>query len=526
MLTKQFKTVKLHNHGQDERHHTHKHSSPPKQTILSSFSPSKQSESILPNISITTPNKTSKSSTTTLKTKEQRFQTIKERLAAAAMEAQLESKVYDMKQKLSEETFNSLNMNNGNKIPSPKTRTRFFSDFSDSELIQSADKQDTKEEEKSDMVKSVVWTCPPHLGKVQLITFIGQEEEEFNENPFREPIPKKVKLEYARKILEYQKEKADEEASFEQQQADQQENLMARNRLAKEERIRNLREQTKNELLNKSKLKQEWENMHKKQIQMEKTRAKMEAKEHEDNVLKEIMHVKEIKQLHENRLKQAELKKKEALKLEAAKIQLMTSEQEVAIITRQLREEARMKYLEERRKASEDRIIQAQEKQKARQVRKQQKTAETRDRIQARIRMGTFKYHNGIYGYYDNVRSTPVEWIQYEDADGTPYYYDPVTKTTQYRIPQDADYHHYTEDERREYDAIYGEGAYDIYKADIAFKDGVNRDGGYYNEKGNWISVDGYYDENYEWVANEGYYDENGIYRKYAKICGDLSFMV
>jgi hypothetical protein len=31
---------------------------------------------------------------------------------------------------------------------------------------------------------------------------------------------------------------------------------------------------------------------------------------------------------------------------------------------------------------------------------------------------------------------------------------------------------------------------------------------------------------NYEWVAYEGYYDENGRFIKYAKVQGDLSFMV
>lgn len=87
--------------------------------------------------------------------------------------------------------------------------------------------------------------------------------------------------------------------------------------------------------------------------------------------------------------------------------------------------------------------------------------------------------------------------MQYEDESGTPYYYDPKNNITQYRfvscvtaslqfpqlsnalcvmfayrLPVDAPIRHYTEDERQEYDAQYGEGAYDAWKADMAWKVG------------------------------------------------------
>jgi hypothetical protein len=444
--------------------------------------------------------------------KQRRYVNIQDRLAAAALEASMESKAFDMQKRLWTES---------RPQDAAAARSRLLSEFSEGDFI-----LPPTTAKGGGALPSVVWTCPPHRDKSRTATFVGQDDEDLHENPFAEPISKQAAVEYAKKILDYKKEKAEEEAQYQQYLADLQETVVVRNRAAKEERIRQLREQTKGDLLQKNKFKQEWEVMQRKQLAADRTRARIEAKEKEDNALRELMHVKEVKMLHEARLRQAEVHKQEALRLEAAKIQLMASESEVAIINRQNREEERMRYLEERRRAIEDKGVQAEKAKLAKLARKQQKTAQTRDRLQARVRMGTFKWHNGVYGYYDNVRQAPVEWVQYEDANGQTYFYDPVTKTAQYREPQDADYHHYTEDERREYDAVHGEGAYDAYIADRAFKEGVNRDGGYWNEKGIWVAMDGYFDENGEWVANEGYYDENGKYRKYAKVCGDLSFMV
>jgi len=262
------------------------------------------------------------------------------------------------------------------------------------------------------------------------------------------------------------------------------------------------------------------------EAQMIRARAKIEEKEREESALREIMRVKEIKRQQEEEKRRNQIEQEEALRIEKAKIDMMVSQNEASEIARRNREEDRMRYLEERRKVVEDRYYAEIEKKTNRMARAQKRTADLRDHVQARVRMGNFKWLNGKMQFYDTVRATAVEWVQYEDENGTPYYYDPVTKSTQYREPVDADFHHYTVDERREYDAIHGEGAYDAYKADIAFKDGVNRDGGYFDEMGAWIPMYGYYDENYEWVQNEGYYDENGKFVKFAKISGDLSFMV
>ena len=467
---------------------------------------------------------------------------IQERLAAAAHEAALESKVFYMETKLKQEAEKEKQRaESGLKEETAleAAKRRMLNDFAENELYQtegggSPDSANLSNKNKNNNIQnmdslptaSVVWTCPPKKDNQHSMMFTAQDEDEVDFNPLKNPISKQASIEYAKKIITFKQEKKEDDVAFEQYMADQQENMINRSRQAKAEMMRQLREQTKEELQNKVKFKAEWEATQKKQMQMDKARNKIAEREKEDKELRELMHVKEIKILHENRVKHEEMQRIEALKQEASKIQMMASYKEVEIIKRQNSEEARMRYLEERRRAVEEKLANAELLKKARMVRKQERAADTRDHFQARIRKGTFKYHNGVFGFYDDVRAVPVEWVQYEDANGVPYYLDPISKIVQYRTPQDADVHHYTDDERREYDAVHGEGAYDAYKADCAFKDGVNRDGGYYNEKGKWIVMDGYYDENYEWVANEGYYDENGKYRKYAKISGDLSFMV
>jgi hypothetical protein len=74
--------------------------------------------------------------------------------------------------------------------------------------------------------------------------------------------------------------------------------------------------------------------------------------------------------------------------------------------------------------------------------------------------MGNFRWHGGKFGFYDGVRREAVDWIQYEDAEDRPYYYDPVYGISQYRHPEDANVVHYTVLERAEYDAVHGEGTF------------------------------------------------------------------
>lgn len=69
-------------------------------------------------------------------------------------------------------------------------------------------------------------------------------------------------------------------------------------------------------------------------------------------------------------------------------------------------------------------------------------------------------------------------------------------------------------------------GAYDLRQAEIKTKDEYNRLGGSYDHHGVFHRANGYWDENYEWVPYEGYVNEKGRFVKFAKVEGDLSFMV
>lgn len=84
--------------------------------------------------------------------------------------------------------------------------------------------------------------------------------------------------------------------------------------------------------------------------------------------------------------------------------------------------------------------------------------------------MGNFLWHNGSLGFYSDVRAAPVDWIEYEDAAGTPYFYDPVYQVSQYRRPVDANIVHHIDLERAEYDSVYGEGKLQFSRLQLSFE--------------------------------------------------------
>lgn len=216
----------------------------------------------------------------------------------------------------------------------------------------------------------------------------------------------------------------------------------------------------------------------------------------------------------------------EMQEMEKIKLKELGNRQEYEEIIRRHHEENGMRACEERRRRIED----AREAEKQKKVQDKldaiAKAKDTTNRNIKRIRAGRFLHKDGSLRYYDDVQKRPVEWIQYEDASGTPYYWDPILNRTQYDIPPDAPFRHYTVDIRKEYDALHGRGAYDAMIADRAFKDKFNAEGGYEDELGDWHVATGYYDDNYEFVEYQGYYDDKGRFIRFAKAVGNLKFMI
>lgn len=166
-----------------------------------------------------------------------------------------------------------------------------------------------------------------------------------------------------------------------------------------------------------------------------------------------------------------------------------------------IKEEARMKYLEELQRDRERRVTRAALKQREELYKKQLELKQTKQKATKIVRKGNFMWHNGVFGFYKDARPNDIPYVQYEDDYGTPYYYDPISNATSYDTPGDAPIVHHTVKEREEYDKLHGEGAYDSLMEDRRFKDEVNRNGGYYSKTGVWLPVNGYYNENYEFVS-------------------------
>lgn len=375
-------------------------------------------------------------------------------------------------------------------------------------------------------VRSNVWYCQPKAGVLQKATTIFAGVEGNLDNPL-ENLPSKTEAqEYARKIEEGKRKKIQDEIQFQQYLEDQQELILSKNRAMKAATLRNMRDKMKEELQAKTAMKAQWEEERRKKHIQDMLKAKQQEKDHQEAEMREKYRIKQIKEVKS--YQQQREAEEFAMKMEREKmiIARIANQKEADEIRRMLEEEDRMKYLEERRRAIEQKLEKDSLKKLEDQQKRHEKALENVDKMQARVRMGNFVWHNGTYGFYDAVRKKPVNYIQYEDEYGVPYYFDPLNNTYQTRMPTDAPIKHYTDDERKEYDAKYGQGAYDAYKADQAFKESVNQNGGYFDENGEWVSVHGYYDANGTWVEYDGYYNEKGRYVKYAKVQGTLDFMV
>ena len=159
-----------------------------------------------------------------------------------------------------------------------------------------------------------------------------------------------------------------------------------------------------------------------------------------------------------------------------------------------------MKFLEEKQRDRERRLMQQKLKAQDDMFKRQFETRRTKDKAISLVRNGNFRWHNGKFGFYKDARQEEVPYLQYEDDYGTPYYFDPVTNKSTYEMPTAAPIIHHTVKEREEYDKVNGEGKYDEMIADRKFKDECNRNGGYFSKTGAWLPLNGYYDDNYNFV--------------------------
>eukprot|EP00981_Chlorochromonas_danica_P015162 scaffold10764_cov159-Ochromonas_danica.AAC.16 len=373
-------------------------------------------------------------------------------------------------------------------------------------------------------VYSVVWFCPPQRGQAQRLVTIGVES--FSEDPLAGMPSRAAALDYASLIAANKIAEEQEEARRRQLLEDEQQGILAKNRARRAAESRTAKESLREQLDAKRTFHMKYLAEKAQQAAEAERRAAEEQRAREEAEVLEVLRIRDIKALRSEQLRQEEEDYKMELEMQKMFISKIVDDREAREIVRRLQEEARMQYLEERRRLLDGRLLAAEEEKAKRKKERHDAVAAKANAWQGRLRKGNFVWHNGHFGFYDNVRRELADYVQAEDANGKVYYYDPIYQSVQYREPEDAEVHHYSEDVRREYDALHGEGAYDAYLAMKAFQEGVNQYGGYYDDQGEWIAVNGYYDENGEWVEYQGYYDDQGRYQRFAKVSGDLNFMV
>ncbi|RYH23998.1 hypothetical protein EON65_17240 [archaeon] len=374
--------------------------------------------------------------------------------------------------------------------------------------------------------KSVVWHSPrkkDSKARTRIVT-VGMEVS--SEHPLAALPSKGASIEYAKRLEEDRQAQQLQALQEQQKLNDLQEEIIAKNRARKAATLRSMKEKLKEDIDQKNTFLQVYKAEMAKLAQEREMQARKEERAKLEAEIRERQRIEEIRLSKLDRERQEQEELKQQLELEASFIARIVDDQEAREIARRLKEEDRMRYLEERRRAIELKNEEQERKKEEEKQRAKERAMEVANRAQARVRQGNFMWHNGKFSYYDNVRKDLQEYVQYEDGYGRSYYYDPIYNSYQYRPPADSTVHSFADEQRKEYDAMYGEGAYDAYMADIAFKDSVNQNGGYYNDKKEWIVANGYYDENYNWIEYEGFYDDQGKFVRFAKVSGDLNFMV
>ena len=261
----------------------------------------------------------------------------------------------------------------------------------------------------------------------------------------------------------------------------------------------------------------------------------MDKKNKEDILLRAKFDEKErfrLKQLFERDLwteKTLITQKTERDELEKVRIRDMANRIEMNEIMRRNEEESRMKILEERQAAREAKRMSV-EREKYDQIKcRQHRFKDFKDISAANVRKGFFRWRRGVLSFYRDARPKEVPWIRYENEIDGAYYYDPISKISQYHEPNDSYTLSASDIAIEEYEAAHGPGSYAVMLADHAWKDEANANGGYYDDRGRWKTLRGYWDplNDYQWVdMSHGYYNENGEFVSHPEVIGDLDFMV
>jgi hypothetical protein len=342
------------------------------------------------------------------------------------------------------------------------------------------------------------------------------------------PLPTAIGAAYASHLQTQRAQGLDEEAALHQQLQELQEKIVSENKVFRQRQLQLQRQQQLEDLQATQLVQQEYDA---RRVQLKQQQAALQQqleevrRQREETERVRIADLQNMKRFQQ--MQQAE-RAQEELQMQLLMISLVQRQSEHEENLRRLREEQDMQAAERRRAVLEDKRLRREREAAEAERQRRAKVEDAVARAEHRVRRGNFVWHNGRFGYYDRVRPEEKVPAYVYHADQRAYF-DPLTSHWQRRAPADGDVVTYEDEARRAYDAEHGEGAYDAYWADLRFKVGVNEQGGYFDEDGVWQVAYGYFDaeRDYAWVAYEGYYDEDtGKFVKYAKVQGDLSFMV
>lgn len=315
-------------------------------------------------------------------------------------------------------------------------------------------------------------------------------DDALDDNPLKD-VPRGIAPAVAYAMQLQQQKDAEQEAAdlLAQSLADQQENIVNKNKTLKTQRLRQLRDRAKEEIAAQQSLQQEYLDA-KRRIEEDKRKRQKEEEQHREQAhLMECLRIREMQltaQYEEERQKELHAEELEHQKM---LISLLKDRQETEEILRRNREEDHMRQQEERRFVLETRRLQNETQRNEERARQQQAILEKINSVQHRLRRGHFHWHQGTFGFYDHVRPEEkiLPYVACEDPAYAPVYdpnhkppnstrksnkaprgqqqqhehvlyYDPVLGTWQRRKPDDADIVLYEDEQRKAYDAVHGPG--------------------------------------------------------------------